>query len=260
MAVNNGMAIEVTGVRKCFHAPSGGELVALDEISFAVRTNEFTSIIGPSGCGKTTLLQILDGLMPPDGGDVLIHGRRVLGPGPDRAMVFQDFALLPWDTVLSNVAFPLELRGMARADREQRARHVIGMVGLAGFEGYYPHTLSGGMQQRVGLARALVVDPDTLLMDEPFGALDAQTRHQLQDELLQLWQGHRKTVVLVTHDMEEAVYLSDRVLVLTSRPGRIAHEIAVPLPRPRDVTVRRTAVFADLVEDVWESLKGGTGR
>jgi NitT/TauT family transport system ATP-binding protein len=134
------------------------------------------------------------------------------------------------------------------------------MVGLAGFEGYYPHALSGGMQQRVGLARALVVDPDTLLMDEPFGALDAQTRHQLQDELLQLWQGHRKTVVLVTHDMEEAVYLSDRVLVLSSRPGRIAREIAIPLPRPRDVTVRRTAAFAELVEHVWESLKDHAGR
>lgn len=258
--MNDGIAIEVAGVRKRFRAPTGVELLALDEVSFAVRPNEFASIIGPSGCGKTTLLQILDGLLQPDGGEVLIHGRRVTGPGPDRAMVFQDFALLPWGTVLSNVAFPLELRGTTRAERERRAQQVINMVGLAGFEGYYPHTLSGGMQQRVGLARALVVGPDTLLMDEPFGALDAQTRQHLQDELLQLWQGHRKTVVLVTHDMEEAVYLSDRVFVLTPRPGRIAREIAVPLPRPRDFRVRRTAAFAELVEYVWESLKDYAGH
>jgi NitT/TauT family transport system ATP-binding protein len=259
MAVNSGRAIEVAGVKKSFSAPTGAELLALDEVSFAVRPNEFASIIGPSGCGKTTLLQILDGLLPPDGGEILIHGRRVVGPGPDRAMVFQDFALLPWATVLSNVTFPLDLRGTPRAEREHRARQVIDMVGLAGFEGYYPNTLSGGMQQRVGLARALVVNPDTLLMDEPFGALDAQTRHQLQDELLQLWQQHPKTVVLVTHDMEEAVYLSDRIFVLTSRPGRIAREIVVPLARPRDVSVRRTAAFAELVESVWESLRGQAG-
>lgn len=253
------MAIEVTGVRKSFRDPTGAELVALDEVSLAVRPNEFVSLIGPSGCGKTTLLQILDGLLPPDRGTVLIHGRPVCGPGSDRAMVFQDFALLPWATVLRNVAFPLELRGTRRTEREHRTRQVIDMVGLAGFEGYYPHALSGGMQQRVGLARALVVDPDTLLMDEPFGALDAQTRHQLQDELLRLWQEHPKSVVLVTHDMEEAVYLSDRVLVLSPRPGRIAREIIIPLPRPRDVNVRRMAAFAELVEDVWESLKGDAG-
>ncbi len=260
MAVNGPMAIEVASIKKCFRAPTGVELVALDEISFAVRPNEFTSVIGPSGCGKTTLLQILDGLLQADGGEVRIHGRSVTRPGPDRAVVFQDFALLPWATVMSNVAFPLELRGTPRAEWERRAQQVIDMVGLAGFEGYYPHALSGGMQQRVGLARALVVNPDTLLMDEPFGALDAQTRYQLQDELLQLWQAHPKTVVLVTHDMEEAVYLSDRVLVLTPRPGRIAREIAIPLPRPRDSRVRRTAVFAELVEHVWESLKNHAGR
>ena len=256
MALTNGTAIQVTCVKKGFSAPTGLNLLALDQISFAVQPNEFVSIIGPSGCGKTTLLHILDGLMQPDEGEVSIHGRRVTGPGRDRAMVFQDFALLPWATVLNNVAFPLELCGIPRPERERRAGPVIDLVGLSGFEGYYPHTLSGGMQQRVGLARALVVDPDTLLMDEPFGALDAQTRHQLQDELLQLWQAHPKTVVLVTHDMEEAVYLSDRMLVLTPRPARIAREIAVPLSRPRDFTVRRTAAFAELVEQVWDSLKG----
>lgn len=255
MAVKGPMAIEVVDVRKCFSSLTSAELVALDGLSFAVRPNEFSSIIGPSGCGKTTLLQILDGLLQVDRGEVLIHGHRVTGPGPDRAVVFQDFALLPWATVAGNVAFPLELRGVPRDERERRARAAIDMVGLAGFAGYYPHALSGGMQQRVGLARALVVDPDTLLMDEPFGALDAQTRYQLQDELLQLWQAHPKTVVLITHDMEEAVYLSDRVFVLTSRPGHVACEIPVHLARPRDTGVRRTAAFAELVEHVWESLK-----
>ena len=260
MAVTNGIAIQVTRVKKGFPAPTGPDLRALDEISFVVERNEFVSVIGPSGCGKTTLLHVLDGLTRPDEGDVLINGHRVTGPGSDRAMVFQDFALLPWATVLDNVAFPLDLCGIPKMERARRARSVIDLVGLTGFEGYYPHTLSGGMQQRVGLARALVVNPDTLLLDEPFGALDAQTRHQLQDELLDLWQGRPKTVVLVTHDMEEAVYLSDRVLVLTPRPARIAREIAVPLPRPRDSTVRRTAAFAELVEHVWESLKGQATR
>jgi NitT/TauT family transport system ATP-binding protein len=246
--------IEVVGVRKRFTAPSQSELVALDGVSFGVRGNEFTTVIGPSGCGKTTLLQMLDGLVMPDAGSITLRGRPVTGPGPDRAMVFQDFALFHWSTVLANVAFPLELRGVPKAERETRARSVIRSVGLDGFEAFYPRALSGGMQQRVGLARALIVEPDVLLMDEPFGSLDAQTRHQLQDELLQWWQAHRTTVVLVTHDMEEAVYLSDRILVLTPRPGRIAHDIAVPLARPRDVRVRRTGAFADLVETVWEGL------
>jgi NitT/TauT family transport system ATP-binding protein len=254
-AVGSEAVIQAVGVGKRFRAVTGDELVALEGVSFVVRPNEFVSIIGPSGCGKTTLLRILDGLVQPDDGEVRIHGRPVDGPGPDRAMVFQDFALLPWATVLGNVVFPLEIRGIAAEERQRRARQVIDMVGLAGFEQYYPHALSGGMQQRVGLARALVVDPEMLLMDEPFGALDAQTRHLLQDELLALWQAHRKTVVMVTHDMEEAVYLSDRVLLMGPRPGHIAREIAVPLPRPRDHTVRRTAQFAELVECVWDTLR-----
>lgn len=255
MAVNGEAVIQVVGVGKRFRAADRDDLVALDGVSFAVGPNEFVSIIGPSGCGKTTLLRILDGLVRPDEGEVRVHGVRIDGPGPDRAMVFQDFALLPWATVESNVAFPLEIRGVPPQERAHRAREAIQLVGLAGFEGYYPHTLSGGMQQRVGLARALVVDPEMLLMDEPFGALDAQTRHLLQDELLALWQAHRKTVVLVTHDMEEAVYLSDRVLLMGPRPGRIAREVEVSLPRPRDHTVRRTAQFAELVECVWDTLR-----
>ena len=255
MEVSGHVVIEVVDITKRFRTDSGEELTALDGISFTVRANEFVSIIGPSGCGKTTLLRILDGLVQADSGQVRIHGRPVQRPGPDRAVVFQDFALLPWRTVLGNVLFPLEVRGVPRAEREARAREAIQLVGLAGFEHYYPHALSGGMQQRVGLARALAVDPEILLMDEPFGALDAQTRQLLQDELLRLWERHKKTVILVTHDMHEAVYLSDRILVLAPRPGRVAKELVVDLPRPRDEQVRRTAGFAALVEDVWDLLR-----
>ncbi|MBI2874709.1 MAG: ABC transporter ATP-binding protein [Firmicutes bacterium] len=255
MEADNERIIEVAGVTKRFQTTEGGVLTALQDISFSVRSNEYVSVIGPSGCGKTTLLRVLGGLIPTDEGEIQIHGRPVTGPGPDRAIVFQDFALLPWATVLDNVAFPLEARGIPRAERQQRAGEVIGLVGLAGFENYYPHTLSGGMQQRVGLARALAVDPETLLMDEPFGALDAQTRRRLQNELLNLWQRYRKTVVMITHDMEEAVYLSDRILIFAPRPGRVAEEVLVDLSRPRDEHVRRTTAFADLVEHVWETLQ-----
>jgi NitT/TauT family transport system ATP-binding protein len=250
----NGTVIEVSDVSRHFRI-AGHELTALSGLSFSVRRGEFVSVIGPSGCGKTTLLRMLAGLIEPHGGQIRVGGRPVRGPGRDRAVVFQDFALLPWETVLGNVAFPLEIQGVPRGEREERARRAIALVGLAGFEASYPHQLSGGMQQRVGLARALVVDPETLLMDEPFGALDAQTRHLLQDELLALWQAHPKTVIMVTHDMEEAVYLSDRVLILTARPGRLAREVAVPLPRPREASLRRSGAFAEAVEDVWASLR-----
>lgn len=249
-------AIEVRQVAKAFRGPEGERLPVLERLSFVVPPQQFVAVIGPSGCGKTTLLRVLDGLTPPDGGEVRIFGRRVTGPGPDRAVVFQDFALLPWATVLENVAFPLEIRRVPAPERDRRARAAIALVGLDGFEGYYPHALSGGMQQRVGLARALVVDPQVLLLDEPFGALDAQTRLVLQDELLALWQRRPTTVVLVTHDMAEAVYLADRVLVMSPRPGRIVEEVPVPLPRPRDQSVRRSARFAELVEEVWTCLRG----
>ena len=232
------------------------EVKALADVSLSVRANEFISIIGPSGCGKTTLLKIIDGLIPYDSGQILIGGKLVSAPGPDRAVVFQSFALLPWRTVLANVEFSLELRQIPKENRAKTARDYLARVGLAEFENHYPHELSGGMQQRAGLARALAVNPSILLMDEPFGAVDAQTRQLLQEELLQLWQRERKTVIFVTHSMDEAVYLSDRVVVMTPRPGRVAEILDVPLSRPRvSEEVRRDPGFVELTNYIWESLK-----
>ncbi|MBI3079093.1 MAG: ABC transporter ATP-binding protein [Deltaproteobacteria bacterium] len=251
--------ITVRQVSKAFHKVAGHEVTAfqaLEDITLEIRENEFVSLIGPSGCGKTTLLRIDDGLIPPDTGEVFVRGRRVTRPGPDRAVVFQSFALLPWRTVLANVEFSLELRGLPPAQRRERARRYIELVGLAEFEGHYPHELSGGMQQRVGIARALAVDPSVLLMDEPFGSVDAQTRQLLQEELLELWQRERKTVLFVTHSMDEAVYLSDRVVILSPRPGRVTESLEVPLPRPRLAQeVRRQREFIDLTNYIWESLR-----
>lgn len=246
--------VEVRSVWKAF-----GAVQALEDVSLSVAGGEFVSIIGPSGCGKTTLLKIIAGLTGPDRGAVEIGGRPVSGPGPDRALVFQDFALMPWATVLRNVAFGLELRHVSRAEREEVARGVIAKVGLRGFEHHYPHQLSGGMQQRVGLARALAVDPRILLMDEPFASVDEQTRRVLQDDLLALWAEERKsleTIILVTHSMEEAVYLSDRVFVLRPRPGRLSRVLEVGLPRPRlSKSTRASEAFGRLVEDLWGVLR-----
>lgn len=239
--------ITIDGVLKHYRTRGGGELQALDGITFDVRDREFLSILGPSGCGKSTLLRIIDGLTPHDGGSVAIDGRPVTGPGPDRAVVFQNFALLPWATVLDNVSFPLEARGVDRQERRERARAALQQVGLEDFANHYPRTLSGGMQQRVGLARALVVDPRVLLMDEPFGALDALTRTFLQDELLNIWSRDRKTVVFVTHAIDEAVYLSDRVVVMSPRPGRVAEIVEVTIDRDRGADVRDTSEFNELV-------------
>ena len=251
--------VEIQGVSKSFHKTvkeNTTEIRALSDVSLSVRENEFVSIIGPSGCGKTTLLKMIDGLIPYDSGRIVINGKRVTAPGPDRAVVFQSFALLPWRTVLANVEFSLELRQMSKEERAKTARDYLQRVGLAEFENHYPHELSGGMQQRAGLARALAVNPAILLMDEPFGAVDAQTRQLLQEELLELWQRERKTVIFVTHSMDEAVYLSDRVVVMTPRPGKVAEILDVPLPRPRvSEQVRRHAKFVDLTNYIWESLK-----
>jgi NitT/TauT family transport system ATP-binding protein len=253
------LAVEVRGVSKAF-----GAVRALEDVSLSVRGGEFVSIIGPSGCGKTTLLKILAGLTRPDRGAVEIGGRAVAGPGRDRALVFQDFALMPWATVMRNVAFGLELRRVGRRDREEIARQAIRKVGLDGFEQHYPHQLSGGMQQRVGLARALAVDPRILLMDEPFASVDEQTRRLLQDDLLGLWAEAAKsleTIILVTHSMEEAVYLSDRVIVLRPRPGRLARVIEVDLPRPRLAKSTRSGeAFASMVEDLWGVLRAEMPR
>jgi NitT/TauT family transport system ATP-binding protein len=256
--------VEIERVAKTFRTAGrngASEVKALAEVSFSVRDNEFISIIGPSGCGKTTLLKMIDGLLPYDSGRILIDGKQVTAPGPDRAVVFQSFALLPWRTVLANVEFSLELRQLPKEQRTKTARDYLKRVGLSDFENHYPHELSGGMQQRAGLARALAVNPAILLMDEPFGAVDAQTRQLLQEELLELWQRERKTVVFVTHSMDEAVYLSDRVVVMTPRPGKVAEVLEVPLPRPRAAEeVRRDPKFVDLTNYIWDVLKKTMGN
>ncbi len=225
--------IEVKGLTKTFVDKNGVTLTVLADLDLVVHDNEFVTVLGPSGCGKTTLLRCIGGLVPWDEGSILIDGKPVTGPGPDRAMVFQSFALLPWATVLRNVTFGLEIRGAPKEEREDLAMDLIHLVGLDGFEHNLPGTLSGGMQQRVGLARALAVQPSVLLMDEPFGALDEQTRRLLQEELLRIWEARRITVVFITHSIEEAVMLADRVVLMTPRPGRIDDITDVPLGRPR---------------------------
>jgi len=256
--------VEIRGVSKSFQKTvkdHTARVKALSDVNLSVRANEFVSIIGPSGCGKTTLLKIIDGLIPCDNGEISINGKSVTTPGPDRAVVFQTFALLPWRTVLANVEFSLELRQLPKEERTQTAHDYLKRVGLADFENHYPHELSGGMQQRAGLARALAVNPTILLMDEPFGAVDAQTRQLLQEELLELWQRERKTVIFITHSMDEAVYLSDRVVVMTPRPGKVAEVLDVPLERPRSADeVRGDPKFVELTNYIWHSLKNAMGN
>lgn len=246
--------IKIDSIEK--HYPTrNGALHALSDVNLDVRQGEFVSLLGPSGCGKSTLLRIIDGLTPHEGGVVSIDGVPVTEPGPDRAMVFQHFSLIPWATVLNNVAFPLEIRGVPTKERVALARDQLAKVGLDGFEDHYPRTLSGGMQQRVGIARALVVDPDILLMDEPFGALDSFTRTFLQDELLRIWSRDKKTVVFVTHSIDEAVYLSDRVATMTPRPGTVAEVFEVPLDRDRTAEVRDSPHFVEAVSRLRRTLR-----
>ena len=248
--------IELLKCRKAYAGTNGqAPVLALDGLDLTIGVGEFVCILGPSGCGKTTLLKAIAGLVRLDEGEVRINGRVVTGPGTDRAMVFQDFALLPWLDVVANVAFGLELRGMARSPREEAARELIRSVGLAGFEHHYPRQLSGGMQQRVGLARALAVNPNILLMDEPVGSVDAQTRRLLQEDLMALLGGTPKTVVFVTHSMEEAVLLGDRVVLMTPRPGRVRDTVTVDLPRPRPPDWEKLPRFAELTEYLWQQLK-----
>ena len=249
--------ITIRGLQKTFvsRVTDDTGVLALDGIDLDVRDNEFLTVIGPSGCGKTTLLRILAGLLPYDGGVVEIDGKPVRGPGPDRAVVFQSFALLPWADVLANVGFGLRLQGVPRAQRDEIAMRYVKLVGLDGFERRLPRQLSGGMQQRVGLARALAVNPKILLMDEPFGALDEQTRRLLQEQLLEIWEKERKTVVFITHSMEEAVLLGDRLVLLSPRPGRVQEMIDVDLPRPRSGAIERSAAFVDIKETVWDHLR-----
>ena len=249
--------IKVRALSKTFGGYDHGsaEVLALSDIDLEVRDNEFVTVIGPSGCGKTTLLRIIAGLIPYDQGEVSIDGRAVIGPGPERAVVFQNFALMPWADVLSNVAFGLEIRGASTDQCQAKAKELIKLVGLQGFERRLPKELSGGMQQRVGLARALAVNPQILLMDEPFGALDEQTRRLLQEQLLRLWERERKTVVFITHSMDEAVMLGDRVMLMTPRPGRVKEMINVPLGRPRSREVEKSSAFLEIKEYLWDNLR-----
>jgi NitT/TauT family transport system ATP-binding protein len=253
-AADNSGRIEVRGVSKWFQT-KGEPVHALDDISFDVATGEFVAIIGPSGCGKSTLLRIVHGLINAELGEVVVGGQRVDRPLPSGAMVFQSVNLYPWRSARRNVEFGLEMRGVNRSDRAARARELLAQVGLQDFEESYPAQLSGGMQQRIGLARALAVDPALLYMDEPFGALDAQTKMILQGELERLVARFRKTVLFVTHDMEEAVFLADRVVVMSSRPGRILEDVRIHLPHPREDEVRRSAEFVAHKDHLWELLR-----
>ena len=245
------VAITVEGVSKAF-----GAVQALVEVDVRVRAGEFLSLIGPSGCGKTTLLKIIAGLIQPTEGQVFVKGRPVSGPGPERAFVFQDFALMPWATVLRNTAFGLELRGVPKAKREEVARRYIAEVGLKGFEHRYPAQLSGGMRQRVGLARALTVNADIILMDEPFSAVDEQTRRKFQEDLLDLLRHHQKTVIFVTHSIEEAAYLSDQIVLLSPRPGKVFKVIKPGVDRNRSPDeIRRDKGYLDTVDEIWGMLR-----
>jgi NitT/TauT family transport system ATP-binding protein len=248
----NDSIIEVKGVTKTY--PGGVQ--AIKNIDLDIPKGKLTTLLGPSGCGKTTLLKIIAGLLPKSGGEVLVNGKPVNGPGPERAFVFQDFALLPWATVLRNVSFGLELRKVEKKQRYDIARRYIKEVGLEGFEDAYPHELSGGMRQRVGLARALTVDSEILLMDEPFASVDEQTRRKLQDDLLKLLQVEQKTVIFVTHSIEEAVYVSDQVALLGPRPSTIMRIIETELGDIENVEdIRRDKRYLDVVEDLWQILK-----
>jgi NitT/TauT family transport system ATP-binding protein len=243
--------VSVRGVDKSY-----GNVEALRGIDLDFPRGKLTSLLGPSGCGKTTLLKIVAGLIDKDAGTVTVNGKLVTGPGPERAFVFQDFALLPWATVLRNVAFGLELRGVARAEREEKARHYVDEVGLSGFEQKYPHELSGGMRQRVGLARALAVDADVLLLDEPFSAVDEQNRRKFQEDLIRLRTSQNKTFIFVTHSIEEAVYISDRIVLLSPRPGRVSQVIEPAIDRSGDPErIRRDRHYLDTVEEIWQGLK-----
>lgn len=244
-------AVSVRNVSKVY-----GDVQALKDLSLEFPRGELTSLLGPSGCGKTTLLKIIAGLLKPTSGEIEVNGERVTGPGPDRSFVFQDFALLPWASVLRNVAFGLELRGVAKSEREAIAEKYIREVGLAGFEAKFPHQLSGGMRQRVGLARALSVNAQVLLLDEPFSAVDEQTRRKFQEDLLELVKNEKKTFIFVTHSIEEAVYVSDQIAILLPRPSRVSEIIRPSSFRDKSVdNIRRDPEYLDIVDRIWASLR-----
>ncbi len=255
----NDPKLEVRNVSKSFQGPTGARMTVVDDLSVVVAPLEFVALLGPSGCGKSTLLRIIDGLMPADSGSVWLDGADVTGtPGRGRGMVFQTFDLLPWRTALENVEFGLEVQGLAKAERRRIAQSYVELVGLSGFEHAYPYQLSGGMQQRIGIARAFAIRPEVLLMDEPFGALDVQTRDIMQDELLHIWDREQKTVLFVTHGIEEALYLADRIIVFSPRPARIVREFTVPFGRPRPETLKAEPGFQALRREIWDILKQNT--
>jgi len=243
-------------VRDCRKQFARGDVLAFENLSFDVARHEAVTIVGPSGCGKTTLLKCIDALVPLTSGSIRLAGREITEPDPRIAMVFQHFGLFPWKTVQDNVAYGLRMQGVSRAEWRPRVHRYIGLVGLEGFEQAYPYQLSGGMQQRVGLARALAMEPEVLLMDEPFGAVDAQTREILQQELLRIWEEAPRTMVFVTHDIEEALLVGDRVIVMTPRPGRVSRIVDVPFRRPRNIN----ELYADprlgrLRNEIWDLLR-----
>ncbi|MDB5859833.1 MAG: transporter ATP-binding protein [Ramlibacter sp.] len=246
--------LQVSGVAKTF-AGRGGGTVALQSTDLLVQENDFITILGPSGCGKSTLLRMVAGLDTPTTGLISLDARPVTGPGADRGMVFQSYTLFPWLTVLQNVCFGLREKGMPLAQQQEIARQFIVKVGLKGFEHHYPKQLSGGMQQRTALARALANDPRILLMDEPFGALDHQTRELMQELLLAIWEDERKTVLFVTHDIDEAIFMANRVVVMSARPGRIKCDLPVPLAHPRHYAMKTTPVFMELKARLTEEIR-----
>jgi NitT/TauT family transport system ATP-binding protein len=248
------MTLTIRNLKKVF-PKEGGFMTAIENFNLDVKDQEFLCVLGPSGCGKTTLLRIIAGLEVLTEGEILLDGTEIKGPGSDRGMVFQEFALFPWRTVRKNVEFGLEIKGIPKEQRREISQKYIELVGLRGFENYHPYQLSGGMKQRVGIARALANNPQVLLMDEPFGAIDAQTRNAMQKELLRIWKEARKTVIFVTHSVDEACYLADRIVVMTSRPGTIKEIFEIPWDRPRDragvdFALLRKKILAELEREV----------
>jgi NitT/TauT family transport system ATP-binding protein len=256
--------IVIDGVCHMYRPPRGRAGLALDQVSLSVRNREFVALLGPSGCGKSTLLYLLGGFLPVETGAILVDGQPVAGPGPDRGIVFQHFALFPWKTVRGNILYGLERQGMPKEEREKRALDFIELVGLSGFEDSYPSQLSGGMKQRTAIARTLAFDPKILLMDEPFGALDAQTRGLMQRELMLIWQRTPKTVIFVTHDVQEAVFLADRVAVMSARPGRIKTIVDTRFDK-QATNIFKEKEFVEKVDEIWnlvreEAIKAQGGK
>ena len=257
MQVHSGTEhILVDHVRKTFQTTAGAQLIALADVNISIRSGEFLSIVGPSGCGKSTLLYIVAGLLAPSNGRVMIDGKRKTKPSSDVGVVLQNSSIFPWRRVSDNVGYGPEMRGMSRSERRELVQHYLELVGLADFADYYPHELSGGMKQRVAIAQMLACSPSVFLMDEPFGALDALTRELLQEQLLNLWERDRRTVLFITHGIDEAVLLSDRIIVMSGRPGRVKHVYDIDLPRPRPAAeIRSLPEFSRLRTEIWSSIR-----